>query len=127
MTRADVSEQFATSRPSVGERKWRPLMLPVALAMLALTACDRRDPPIESTPAPSNTAAPTSQYPAPGSSAPSSSASRSSDMTDPSKGPDTEVTEKGGTETGMVGGEAGTVPSSGKPAPRGTRRAPGGR
>jgi hypothetical protein len=25
------------------------------------------------------------------------------------------VTEKGGTETGMVGGEAGTVPSSGKP------------
>jgi hypothetical protein len=114
MNRAEVSEQRWTSRPTIGARR-RPILLPVALAMLALTACDRRDPSVGSTPAPSNTAAPTSQYPAPGSSAAGSSAPRSSDMTDPSKGPGTEVTEKGGTETGMVGGASGTTASGGKP------------
>jgi hypothetical protein len=36
-------------------------------------------------------------------------------MTDASKGPGTDVTEKGGPETGMVGGASGTVASGGKP------------
>jgi hypothetical protein len=82
-------------------------LLPIALAMLSLTACDRReapDEPVSKRDTPTNTA-PTAQYP-----------SRSpTNMSDPSKGPGTDVTEKGGAETGMVGGASGTVGSGGKP------------
>lgn len=83
------------------------LLLPLAVA-IGLSACDRRDAPIESasTPgAPPNTASPTAQYPA----------RPPSDIGDPSKAPGIEVTEHEGTETGMVGGASGTVVSGGKP------------
>lgn len=100
MNRKSVSNPVRVPRmPSV--------LLPITLALLALTACDRRDPPVETvtrTP-PANTAAPTAQTPTP----------PAADMTDPAKGPGQEVTEKGGTETGMVGGASGTVASGGKP------------
>jgi len=83
------------------------VLLPMALALFALTACDRRDPPVEpvtSSPPP-NTAAPTAQTPAP----------PAADMTDPAKGPATDVTQKGEPETGMAGGASRTVASDGKP------------
>ena len=100
MNRKSVSE------PVNGPRL-QAILLPMALALFALTACDRRDPPVEpvtSSPPP-NTAAPTTQTPTP----------PAADMTDPAKGPAEAVTEKGGSETGMVGGASGTVASGGKP------------
>jgi hypothetical protein len=83
------------------------LLLPLALA-IGLSACDRRDAPVESpstSTTPPNTASPTAANPA----------RPPNDVSDPSKGPGVEVTEEKGTETGMVGGESGTVASGGKP------------
>lgn len=85
--------------------RMQSVLLPMALALFALTACDRRDPPVEpvtSSPPP-NTAAPTVQTPTP----------PAADMTDPAKGPAPEVPQKGGPETGMVGGAAGTGTDAG--------------
>lgn len=64
------------------------LLLPVAFA-IGLSACDRRDAPIESeSTVPPNTAAPTAQSPAP-----------PTDINDPSKGPGVDEGEQKGTET----------------------------
>jgi hypothetical protein len=110
MIRKEILERLAASSHAMG--RIPSILLPVALAMLAFTACDRRDPQVEPAPSspPPNTAAPTAQNPAP-----TSGGSTSGDMTDPSKGPGAEVTEKGGTESGMAGGASGTVSSGGKP------------
>jgi hypothetical protein len=65
------------------------LLLPVAFA-IGLSACDRRDAPIESeSTVPANTAAPTAQSPAP----------PPTDLSDPSKGPGVDEVEQKGTET----------------------------
>ncbi len=102
MNRKSVSEPVKVKVP-----RMQTVLLPMALALFALTACDRRDPPVEpvtSSPPP-NTAAPTAQTPAP----------PAADMTDPAKGPATDVTQKGEPETGMAGGASRTVASDGKP------------
>jgi len=74
MNRKSVSEPAKVKVP-----RMQSVLLPMALALFALTACDRRDPPVEpvtSSPPP-NTAAPTAQTPTP----------PAADMTDPAKGP----------------------------------------
>lgn len=110
MNRLNLCERHAS--PKAG--RVPSILLPVMLAMLALTACDRRDPPAEPVPSspPPNTAAPTPQGPSSAPAVPGSSPSTSGGMTDPSKGPGTEMMEKGGTESGMVGGASGTAESS---------------
>lgn len=75
-----------------------PLFLLLA-SMLSLSSCSDRKPAPVTAPAPA--AAPSA--PAPTSSAPPVAPGTASDV------------GKKGTETGMVGGEAGTVASSGKP------------
>ncbi len=75
--------------------------LTVAIVLAVVAACGERSSDSKSSGAPA--AAP----PAPAASAPPSSA--------PMAGKAEDVTAKGGTTTGMVGGEAGTVASSGKP------------
>ena len=63
-------------------------LLPIVVAIFSLTACERREPadkPMSRSETPSTTA-PTAQYPA----------RPESDMTDPSKRPGTDTTEKSG-------------------------------
>ncbi len=79
-------------------------ILPIAMvaATLALAACSDRKPAASSSPAPTS-------VPPANTSTPSSS---NAPVIAPGTGSD--VTKKG-TSTGMIGGEAGTVASSGKP------------
>jgi len=84
----------------------KKLAVPIAAVLVALSlgACSDRKPST-STPAPTTTPAPT---PPASTSAPAS--------TGPVVAPGTgEDATKKGTSTGMIGGEAGTVASSGKP------------
>jgi hypothetical protein len=74
-----------------------PVMSIAALAMLSVVGCSERKP----TPPPAPASAP-------------STASPSSSSPPVAPGSVSDVTKKG-TETGMVGGESGTVASSGKP------------
>ncbi len=76
-------------------------ILAAMLLVIASAGCSDRRPV---TPTPSVTPVPT---------APASTSSSSGPVIPPSTG--TDVVTKKGTETGMVGGESGTVASSGKP------------
>lgn len=74
-----------------------PVMSIAALAMFSVAGCSER----KQTPPPAPASAPSTTSP-------------SSSAPPVTQGSATDVTKKG-TETGMVGGEAGTVSSSGKP------------
>ncbi len=81
----------------------RPLLLPISIGILALTACDRSEPtnyppPRASAESPPNTAAPTVDSPAPGS----------------VTGTSAENSEKEAAKVGGQSGESGTIPASGK-------------
>lgn len=89
----------------------RPLIFAAALLSLAAIGCQDRGvtaPPAGTT---------TSTAPAPAPATPMPPAADVKPSTDPAPvtGAGTEVTQDKGTQTGMPGGEAGTVPSSGKP------------
>ncbi|HYM48844.1 MAG TPA: hypothetical protein VES91_10215 [Burkholderiaceae bacterium] len=75
-----------------------------ALAALALNSCSDRKPVPAPTSSPAPASPPANTAPTPTSNAP---------VVTPGTG--TDVATKKGTETGMVGGESGTVASSGKP------------
>lgn len=105
-----------SGQPSAAGRTMRlrlgTTLLPIVVAMFSLTACERREPPEKPMPRGDTTSstAPTAQYPA-----------RSpSDMTDSSKAPGTDVTQKSGTETGMPGAGSGTSAGAGTGAAEST-------
>jgi hypothetical protein len=76
-----------------------PVLSLLLASMLSLSGCSERKPAPVTAPAP----APAPSAPAPTSSAPPVTPGTASDV------------NKKGTETGMVGGESGTVAASGKP------------
>lgn len=97
----------------------RPLIFAAAVfAVAAAAGCGQRDagntPDGVKAPPPATT---TSTAPTPAPATPMPPASDVKPSTDPAPvpGQGKDVTQDKGTETGMPGGEAGTVPSSGKP------------
>lgn len=96
----------------------RPLILAAAVLALAAAGCGQRDagntPDGVKAPPPATT---TSTAPAPAPATPTPPAADVKPSTDPAPVPGkaTEITQDKGTATGMPGGEAGTVASSGKP------------
>lgn len=85
-----------------GSSKTPMAALVMLSALIAAAGCSDRKPAQPVTPAATSTTAPANTA-APASNAPAVTPGTASDVT------------KKGTETGMVGGEAGTVASSGKP------------
>jgi hypothetical protein len=106
-TTAAGSKEKIMNRGPAGKQSAAAVSMAL-LASLVLAACgDRQAPAPVVTPAPQTT---TPSPPPPASPPPSTS---SAPVIAPGTG--TDVESKKGSETGMVGGEAGTVPSSGKP------------